>query len=902
MRTGLHAITASRALKHARAQPVDDTKKKKEEQEDSRVEEETKRYRKDETNYTGFARSYILFSHKVEKVTLSDNFNIFIIVVILLAGVLVGVQTYGCSEEIKRTAKYSCYTDLHENSTVEGIDTVILIIFILEAILKMMAEGLEPWRYFTGPEWAWNNFDFIIIVLCLPIIPTGSDSTVAILRLFRLMRVMKLVGKIPQLQMIVTGLISGMNSIGYIGVLLMMVFYLYAIVGISLFGDNDPWHFRNLVVSFNTLFRMMTLEDWTDVMYINLYGCDETTLEDRFISGFYTDESLPYLPRANNASIFNCVKDTKPNEIITILFFFSFIVISALVALSLVLGAITMGMADSMEKMKEMAEEKERVAKLEKARKKKYELARHRSRSHRKYGNNKVHPEGKDISSVGSVPMSDGTGSIESGNDDGDDEGESSSFCSRVQRFLRVNEDDSHMELMQSVIRAAWDGEKISVQRLERRFSEKRRQNNDAAGGFYHMLAGQAAVVRDNEYFQNFVTLVIIAAGVVVGIEADTDVEQKEANMFILIVFIIEIIVKVIAEYNRPLRYFFHHGSFDKWNIFDFVVVAGSLIPMGSASSIVTMLRLLRLLRVLKLVKALPALQVIVEALMNGVKSIYYIGIIMFLFFYMFGILGMILFRDNDPWHFGTLHDTLLTLFRMSTLEDWTDVMYINMLGCLNYGYESFPDLCDPDLSADPDNKWRQFGVQMYCWIVVAYGGLMLVPLFIGVICSSMEEAVGRQKAEQKEMRRIDAIVNAGHIPEETIYLYLKVFEMIDVDEGGSVDLDEIKLGLSMVGVVRTDQELKSAIQAIIRDPNNADIVGDIEDDDELNKPSFVLFMNAMSSKKVDENETAQTSTTNLFVDDEDDDTEKRNKPEAHHNNAWVGGLRRSSTDKSVEL
>ena len=68
--------------------------------------------------------------------------------------------------------------------------------------------------------------------------------------------------------------------------------------------------------------------------------------------------------------------------------------------------------------------------------------------------------------------------------------------------------------------------------------------------------------------------------------------------------------MQVIAEYDKPIQFFYHHGQMDKWNLFDFVVVAGSLIPMGSASSIVTMLRLLRLLRVLKLVKALPALQV----------------------------------------------------------------------------------------------------------------------------------------------------------------------------------------------------------------------------------------------------------------------------------------------------
>ena len=69
----------------------------------------------------------------------------------------------------------------------------------------------------------------------------------------------------------------------------------------------------------------------------------------------------------------------------------------------------------------------------------------------------------------------------------------------------------------------------------------------------------------------------------------------------------------------------------------------------------------------------------IVNALLFGVSSIGFIGVILFMAFYMFAILGMILFKENDPWHFGTLNAVILSLFRCATGEDWTDVMYINM-------------------------------------------------------------------------------------------------------------------------------------------------------------------------------------------------------------------------------
>ena len=57
----------------------------------------------------------------------------------------------------------------------------------------------------------------------------------------------------------------------------------------------------------------------------------------------------------------------------------------------------------------------------------------------------------------------------------------------------------------------------------------------------------------------------------------------------------------------------------------------------------------------------------------------------LFLVFYMFAILAMILFKENDPWHFATLHLSILSLFRASTFEDWTDIMYINIYGCNKY-------------------------------------------------------------------------------------------------------------------------------------------------------------------------------------------------------------------------
>ena len=77
----------------------------------------------------------------------------------------------------------------------------------------------------------------------------------------------------------------------------------------------------------------------------------------------------------------------------------------------------------------------------------------------------------------------------------------------------------------------------------------------------------------------------------------------------------------------------------------------------------------------LKLAKQFKQLRIIVEALVKGFSSITYISVILFLFFYVFAILAMLLFKQNDPRNFGTLHIALFSLFRASTMEDWTDLM-----------------------------------------------------------------------------------------------------------------------------------------------------------------------------------------------------------------------------------
>jgi voltage-gated sodium channel len=136
------------------------------------------------------------------------------------------------------------------------------------------------------------------------------------------------------------------------------------------------------------------------------------------------------------------------------------------------------------------------------------------------------------------------------------------------------------------------------------------------------------------------------------------------------------VVVKLLTMRQEPLKYFV-----DPWNKFDFFIVAVCWIfnvpALQSQRSLVSMLRLLRLLRVLKLVNALPQLRIIIEALISGFSSITFVVIILFVFFYIYANIGMIFFAQNDPTHFGNLQMALITMFRLSTLDGWSDILYV---------------------------------------------------------------------------------------------------------------------------------------------------------------------------------------------------------------------------------
>ena len=161
-------------------------------------------------------------------------------------------------------------------------------------------------------------------------------------------------------------------------------------------------------------------------------------------------------------------------------------------------------------------------------------------------------------------------------------------------------------------------------------------------------------------WFQGFIISIIVVAALTVGAKTYSlpygiDKAINYLDNFITVFFLVELSLRFIACDDK--RRFFT----DPWNIFDTVIVVGSLMPI-SETEMILVARLLRVFRVLRLVSIIPDLRFLINALLKAIPKMGYIALLMFIIFYIFAAVI-----------------SMLTLFRVATFEDWTDVMYETM-------------------------------------------------------------------------------------------------------------------------------------------------------------------------------------------------------------------------------
>ena len=167
---------------------------------------------------------------------------------------------------------------------------------------------------------------------------------------------------------------------------------------------------------------------------------------------------------------------------------------------------------------------------------------------------------------------------------------------------------------------------------------------------------------------QNLITLLIVINAVILGLETWDEAEQRFGTIFhlvdmaILWVFVAEIVAKMIS---RGVLGFFKSG----WNIFDFIIVGIALMPSSGALSV---LRALRILRALRLLSVVPRMRQVVSALMHAIPGMMSVGALIALIFYVGSVLTTNLYGASFPSWFGTIGNSMYTLFQIMTLESWS--------------------------------------------------------------------------------------------------------------------------------------------------------------------------------------------------------------------------------------
>ena len=179
--------------------------------------------------------------------------------------------------------------------------------------------------------------------------------------------------------------------------------------------------------------------------------------------------------------------------------------------------------------------------------------------------------------------------------------------------------------------------------------------------------------IRNSKVFSTIVIAVIVASAVYAGVSSyniapEYTIYLDLFDYAITLFFLIEIIIRIISE--RSLKKFFSDG----WNVFDFLIVTISLVPINNVES-VFVARLLRIIRVLRIITVVPAFRHIIDSLIKTIPRVGFIALLMFIFMYVWGAIGTMFFGRVDPENWGNIGLALITLVQVATYDDWAAIM-----------------------------------------------------------------------------------------------------------------------------------------------------------------------------------------------------------------------------------
>jgi hypothetical protein len=262
----------------------------------------------------------------------------------------------------------------------------------------------------------------------------------------------------------------------------------------------------------------------------------------------------------------------------------------------------------------------------------------------------------------------------------------------------------------------------------------------------------------------------------------------------------------------------------DNWFWFSVVISVCNIVALSEPNTlldwvaILLMLRLLRAVRVFKTISIFFVdMKIILISFSSSCISLLYVILLVFLYFSYFAIIGIILFKRANPFHFANMSASYRTLFAIMMFDNWGDVMKQCMYGCKYYGYDDpgavegspislrkFTHSCNYE--EQPVGEGMGFFAPIFFVVFAIITGMVLSSLLVGVIIKSLE-LLKEENNEEKEIRdKLVRVKRKYHLDNDTVTVYLKLFELIDKNSNGRLVFTELAIMLNALDMDSNEQ------------------------------------------------------------------------------------------------
>jgi voltage-dependent calcium channel L type alpha-1D len=562
------------------------------------------------------------------------------------------------------------------------LDFIFTIIFTVEMVIKIIAVGFigHPGAYLRNN---WNRLDFLVVIFgYVGFLDTGS-SNFTVIRTLRVLRPLRTINSVPGMKIIISSLMASIPDLKDVAMLLFFLIFVFGILGVQLYGGALSYRcfsaetgehtdelcstetsygyqcgagyfcgnwienpnagvtaFDNILLAWITIFQMITLEGWTDIMYM--------------------------------------VNDVDYK--IQVLYFIALVSCGAFFVINLLVAVIFI----KYDQMKAQVEEEQAQAR---------ELAQEHHEMVKRVATAQLvskPPEVEDLEQPATAHdrllAADGETctQIEMANPNTNSQAKAGIQAPTRKSAFSESEDPSEA-LIKPKDQSGSDSEGNAADPTTVLIWGHERKLSELSNFERHVLLPCSVIVNQKSFLWFIIGAILVNTLLLAAdydnIAPETTEVLNVCNIILWVLFAIEAIIKILGL--GPRQYFS-----EGFNVFDFFIIMISLVEMvtsPSGSGTFSVLRTFRLLRIFKVFAMSEGLRTLMQAVLSSMEDLFYFSLVFILFLFIYTILGMQVFKGTfvderglptSRTHFDSFPYATLTVFQIITGENWNEVMY----------------------------------------------------------------------------------------------------------------------------------------------------------------------------------------------------------------------------------